>query len=184
MLALGGWLLCPALGCPRAAGRQTAGGVDSSSAPATGEPGRRRSTYAERVKQGRDLRRLTPRRKALNRALSLQDPAEQLAATRHELLRLREERILFALRRHEESPPLTLAEAESLREGVRAEQGRPTLAVVIELRLGIENEIPLQITARELYRPTYELLVEHLREELARKQGRSPTSSPAEERGR
>ncbi|HBP22248.1 MAG TPA: hypothetical protein DEA08_31255 [Planctomycetes bacterium] len=110
---------------------------------------------------------MAPRRKALFRALSLQEPAEQLAETRRELARLRQEKVLFTLRRHDAAPPLTLAEAESLREGIRDERGRPTLAIVVELRLGIENELPLQIVARQLYRPTYELLVEHLRGEVA-----------------
>ena len=62
-----------------------------------------------------------------------------------------------------------MREAESLRDGIRVERDRPTLAVVIELRLGVENELPLQITARELYRPTYELLIEHLRGERGRR---------------
>ena len=159
-LGLGSVVLSLLLGCTEASSEGPA-----AQRAASPERPRRRSTYAERVKQGQDLKRLTPRRKALFRALSLQDPQEQREETQRELARLRQEKVLFALRRHDASAPLTLREAESLREGIRTERGQPTLAVVIELRLGIENELPLQIVARQLYRPTYELLVEHLRGE-------------------
>ena len=84
-LALLAWLLWPQLGCSDVAPASPtrAGSSATSSSDAEAKP-RRRSTYAERVKQGRDLARLAPRRKALFRALSLQEPAEQLAETRRE----------------------------------------------------------------------------------------------------
>ena len=163
-IGIGSWALATCLGCGEPDSPQPA----SRSTPAPA-PTRRRSTFAERLEQGRHLTRVAPRRRALDQALSQQDPARQLSDTRRELGLLREEGVRFALRRHDASAPLTLREAESLRDGIRVERDRPTLAVVIELRLGVENELPLQITARELYRPTYELLIEHLRGERGRR---------------